>query len=186
MTGRLVRAALALGLAQLIGCAQGYDSSLDQDPPTAGGFAGMTSNGGRGGATSQAGRGASGTGSGAAGTMYTGEPCERGETEECMCEGDQGMGIRSCRKDDLSPTMGSFSECESCVPDEEPAGGAGGNGSSGSGSAGRGGAGGSAGRAGSSSGSAGSSSGSAGRSGSGNNDPGWCLFVPVPLPGVCD
>ena len=200
MTGRLGHAALALGLAQLIGCAQGYDGPLDDEPPLAGGFAaGIGSTGaGRGGAPSQAGTTPAGR-SGGAGTLYTGEPCERGETEECMCGGGQGTGIRTCRKDDLSPTMGTFSPCEACVPGEEDPAGMGGGGSgsgrSGSGAAGRGGAGGSssgaagtgsssAGRSGSS-GSAGRSSGSSGSSG-GSNDPAWCVFVPVPLPGVCD
>lgn len=197
MTGRLGHAALALGLAHFIGCAQGYDYSLDEEPPLAGGFAaGIGSTGtGRGGAPSQAGTNSQAGRSGGAGmTMYMGDPCERGETEVCTCEGGLGTGIRTCRRDDLSPTMGSFSACEACVPDddEDPAGMGGGG--SGSGAAGRGGAGGS------SSGSAGAGSSSAGRSGSGgtsgrtgssgssggSNDPAWCFFVPIPLPGVCD
>ncbi len=207
MTGRLGRAALLLGLA-LSGCAQGYDNTLEEEPPFAGGFASGTGSigAGRGG---QGGRAGGGSllvgGKGGSSASYTGEPCERGETEKCTCEGGQGEGIRSCRKDDLSPTMGTFSACEACVPDNDPAGmGGGASGRSGNGSAGSSGAGGSAGRAGSGSSSAGSGSGSsgsgssAGRSGSGSagrtggsgsgggDDPAWCFFVPIPLPGVCD
>src|SRR5262245_31937189 len=117
MMARLGHAALALGLAQLIGCAQGYDAKLDDDPPPLGGgySAGFGPIGaGRGGATGLAGGSASG-GRGGGGSMYMGDACERGETQECTCTGDQGKGIRTCRKDDLSPTMGSYSECEACV-----------------------------------------------------------------------
>jgi hypothetical protein len=193
MTGRLGRAALLLGLA-LSGCAQGYDDMLEDGPPFAGGFASGTGSIGAG----RGGAGRSGTGSllvggtGGSSAMYTGDPCERDETEECTCEGGLGEGIRTCRKDDLSPTMGTFSACEACVLDSDPAGmGGGGSGRSGSGSAGRGGTGGSGGGSSGSGSSAGrSGSGSAGRSGGsgsgGGNDPAWCFFVPIPLPGVCD
>jgi hypothetical protein len=91
--------------------------------------------------------------------VYMGEPCQMGESAACTCSSTGTEGTKVCRYDDKSPTMGSFSECQSCAPPEmapDPgdvdtagrggAGGAGGGGSGGmSGSSGRGGSGGSGG-----------------------------------------
>lgn len=186
MAVALTRGALGLSVALMIGCAQGYEVAEVPDPRQSSPL--PNEGGGNANAGMRAMSGGSGPSSGT-GTpsVFQGEACMRGETQPCDCEGDMGEGIRSCRRDPDSPTEGTFSECEQCVPDEEPmagsggAGGAGGRGGSGaSGSGGRAGSsgGGTAGR--SSGGSAGTSGGSTG----GSSQP-WCIFVPIPIPGLC-
>jgi hypothetical protein len=132
---------------------------------------------------------------------YTGDPCMMGQSEACTCEAG-GMGTRVCRFDVRSPTQGTFGECGSCM--EPPTGGTagmsgtggsgtGGSASSGTGGSGTGGSGtGGSGTGGSSAGTGGSSSGTGGSSGStppppasSGGRPGWCIFVPVPIPGIC-
>jgi hypothetical protein len=188
---------LVLALALWTGCAEGVPEADVPDAPDTSMLpksgTGIPLGGGR------AAAGGRGPSSGGSGSLYMGDSCMAGETEPCMCPGNMGKGTRVCRHDADSPTEGTFSECEQCVPDQQPMAGKS-SGGTGSSSGGRGGSSSSSGSAGSSSssGSAGSSSssGSAGRtSGSGGSsggsssggggDPGWCLFVPIPLPGLC-
>jgi hypothetical protein len=194
------------------GCAQGFQPKEALGPALS--DDGMDMNGASSAGTSaapSAGNG-SGSNSGAAGALPGGEPCMMGESESCACD-TGGEGTRICRYDRSSPTEGSFSECMSCAQpmagsgdDADAEAGSGASGSSGSGSSGgRGGSGGSGasgrggagggggtGTAGSSGSSGGGGSGSGGSSGgagsggsSGGRDQAWCLFVPVPLPGLC-
>jgi hypothetical protein len=174
-------------LCALAGCAQGFDqpepgmAAPGGDPVPGGGAAGMA------GSSSMAGGGAA----------FVGEACAMGARERCTCD-DGGEGTRVCQFDRSSPTQGSFSACAACMTG--PASGQAGTGGSTAGSggaAGRGGTGGASGTAGASGGSAagrgGSSgtggsgtSGGSGTGGSGGRDAAWCVFVPIPLPGLCN
>ena len=186
-------------LCVLLGaCAQGFEGpqAFGFDTPGAdhgggqiGGGAGQAGDDGPAAGSSAAGMGAAGMGA------FDGEPCLRGETEACECD-NGGTGSRTCAFDAESPTEGSFSECGRCSGGAAGSGGSGSSGAGGSGASGSG-ASGSGGRGGSgSSGASGSGSSGSGSSGSGGSaapppppssgsEPGWCLFVPVPLPGVC-
>lgn len=174
-------ASLRVGMLWVVlgGCAQGFEG------PQAFGFdlpgSGSSQGGGQKPGNSAGGGGSTPIG-GAAGGMagmnaggYDGDPCLRGEIEACACAGG-GMGTRSCAFDASSPTEGSFGECGHCSGGGGAGGngGAGGMGGAGSGAAGSGG-----------SGAAGSGGGSAPPPPSSGSKPGWCVFVPVPLPGVC-
>lgn len=123
---------------------------------------------------------------GAAAPVFDGEACSQGHEEACTCD-DGGTGTRRCIYDPSSPLDGRLSDCERCVapmddtmmdgadaPDSDGSGGSAGSGGSGSGSSGG---------SGSSSGS-GSSTPPPAPSGSGGSQP-WCIFVPIPLPGLC-
>ena len=150
----------------------GDGSGGDDQMPTAGG--GMAGAGGM-------------SGSGGA---FDGEPCTRGEVQACECD-NGGTGSRTCVFDATSPTEGSFGDCARCSGGAGSGGsgssGSGGSGSSGSGSSGSGGSGssgsGSSGSGGSGSGGSSGSAGSSGGSAGSGSAPGWCIFVPVPIPG---
>jgi hypothetical protein len=191
-----VRSAVVLcAVWALAGCAKGYEGpEVFETGLSAGAGSGSsgTTGGGSGSGTSGTSGGAGMNGS-AGEAAPSGEPCAMGASESCSCSSG-GMGTRICRYDASSPTGGYFSECQQCtMPSTGGSGGSAGDGDVGSagsragsggsgGSAGRGGSGGSSGGAGTSGGSAGSSGGSAGMGGS---EQPWCVFVPVPLPGLC-
>jgi hypothetical protein len=156
------------------GCAEGMpgpDSMVAGfigTPPPVGGSAAPVSDGG------MAGRGSDGLPP----PLFSGEACEQGDTEACTCADGVSAGMKVCRFERTSPTMGAFSMCEGCeAPTTPPEGGSDGGGSgAGSGASGSGSGGAGSGASGSGSGGAGSGAagtmGGSGASGSGSSGTG--------------
>lgn len=125
---------------------------------------------------------------GMAAPVFEGEACMQGDEQECTCD-EGGVGVRRCVFDRNSPLGGSFSECERCMvpmdetsmddgtgsdssddsPDSDDSSDSGDSSESGDSSGG--------------SSSAPPPPPSGGNTGGG--DAFWCIFVPVPLPGLC-
>jgi hypothetical protein len=168
------------------GCAEGMpgpDSMVAGfigTPPPAGGSAAPVSDGG------MAGRGSDGLPP----PLFSGEACEQGETEACTCADGVSAGMKVCRFERTSPTMGAFSMCEGCRAQEVPseAGTGGGAAGAGSGASGAGGAGaGQGGAGGAGSGAAGMmSTAGTGASGSGSSGSGGDSGGPDEPPERCD
>jgi hypothetical protein len=57
---------------------------------------------------------------GAPAAPSVGEPCIRGDVAPCPCEGTDVPGQRICVFDMASPTQGFFSDCQGCLPAQEP------------------------------------------------------------------
>ena len=176
---------LCAWLVLVSGCASGYD---DGTKPNAAVRNASGIRAGQGGSAPQAGSPGAPAGSGgSANAPYTGEPCEMGQTETCACEQAGTEGVRVCRFDRASPTDGTFSACENCMPlaptmadegDVMARAGSGGAGRGGSGSGGAGAGGRAGGSAGSTSGGE-SSGGDRPRGGSGCSSP--CTNVCFPI-----
>lgn len=104
---------ICLGVA----CAEGFAHPTGVSAPlmSEAAGAGGGGEGGSGGADGEAGA------AGMAPPMFTGEACERGASEACLCP-EGGMGTRACKADTASPTGGAFGECARCALPEQPAG----------------------------------------------------------------
>jgi loricrin len=197
---RVVRVSCVLSRAGVLwvllgACAQGFEGPAAFGFDTPGGSQGGGQVGDGSGGDDEmptAGGGMAGAGgmSGSSGGAFDGEPCTRGEVQACECD-NGGTGSRTCAFDAASPTEGSFGDCARCSGGAG-SGGSGSSGSGGSGSSGSGGRGGSGGSGSSGSGGSSGGSGSGGSSGSAGSSggsagsgsaPGWCIFVPIPIPG---